>query len=90
MYHIKSSKTFEEDLKKLKKREAKVFQKALGLIEEVAEHPESGIGKPEPLRGLPPGRWSRRLTQKHRLVYRIVEEAKEVHLLSAYGHYDDK
>ena len=90
MYHIKSSKTFEEDLKKLKKSECKVFQKALGLIKEVVEHPESGTGKPEPLRGLPPGRWSRRLTQKHRLVYRVVEEAKEVHLLSAYGHYDDK
>ena len=90
MYHIRSSKTFEEDIKKLKKRGAQVFQKALRLIEEVAEHPESGTGKPEPLRGLPPGRWSRRLTQKHRLVYRIVEEAKEVHLLSAYGHYDDK
>lgn len=90
MYHIKASKTFEEDLKKLKKREGKVFQKALRLIEEVAEHHESGTGKPEPLRGLPPGRWSRRLTQKHRLVYRIVEEAKEVHLLSAYGHYGDK
>ena len=85
MYHIRSSKTFEEDIKKLKKREAQVFQKALRLIEEVAEHPESRTGKPEP-----PGRWSRRLTQKHRLVYRIVEEAKEVHLLSAYGHYDDK
>lgn len=90
MYHIRSSKTFEEDIKKLKKREAQVFQKALRLIEEVTEHPESRTGKPEPLRGLPPGRWSRRLTQKHRLVYRIVEEAKEVHLLSAYGHYDDK
>ena len=45
MYHIRSSKTFEEDIKKLKKREAKVFQKALRLIEEVAEHPESGTGK---------------------------------------------
>ncbi|WP_296121397.1 hypothetical protein [uncultured Porphyromonas sp.] len=35
MYHIRSSKTFEEDIKKLKKREAQVFQKALRLIEEV-------------------------------------------------------
>ncbi|MBR8803576.1 Txe/YoeB family addiction module toxin [Porphyromonas levii] len=90
MYKIISSKVFEEDLKKLKTRDAKVFQKALGFMREVSETPKSGLGKPEPLKGLPEGRWSRRLSQKHRFVYRILEEEREVHLLSAYGHYGDK
>ena len=90
MYKIISSKVFEDDLKKLKKGDVKVFQKALGFIREVSSTPKSGLGKPEPLKGLPEGRWSRRLSKKHRFVYRLLEDEKEVHLLSAYGHYDDK
>lgn len=90
MYKLLSSKVFEEDLKKLKRGEPKVFQKALGFIQEVAHAPKVGLGKPEPLKGLPEGRWSRRLSQKHRFVYRILEDEKEIYLLSAYGHYDDK
>ena len=90
MYQIKSSKIFEQDLKKLKRNENKTYKKAIELIRIVSETPTSGIGKPKPLVGLPEGRWSRRLTGKHRLVYRVLEEEKEIHLLSAYGHYDDK
>ena len=36
------------------------------------------------------GRWSRRITKKHRLVYRIYENNVVVLVLRAYGHYDDK
>lgn len=90
MYVIIYSETFEKDVVKLKKSEPKLYSKLKGFIIEVSEHPRIGTGKPEPLKGLPGGRWSRRLNKKHRLVYRILEEEKEVHLLSAYGHYDDK
>lgn len=34
--------------------------------------------------------WSRRITQKHRLIYEIIETVVHVDVLSAYGHYDDK
>lgn len=90
MYSIKSSKLFEEDLKRLKKSEPTAYKKALSFIREVSETPQKGLGKPKPLVGIPAGRWSRRLSDKHRFVYRVLEEEKEVHLLSAYGHYDDK
>ncbi|MBQ3657914.1 MAG: type II toxin-antitoxin system YoeB family toxin [Bacteroidales bacterium] len=35
-------------------------------------------------------RWSRRITDKHRLVYRIFETEVFVEVISAYGHYSDK
>ena len=44
----------------------------------------------EQLKGLPEGRWSRRLSKKHRLIYRIYETEVVVLVISAYGHYDDK
>jgi len=42
------------------------------LIEDILRSPFSGIGKPEPLRGELAGFWSRRVTKKHRLVYRLA------------------
>ena len=44
----------------------------------------------EPLSGDRAGQWSRRISQKHRLVYEIEETIVKVDVLSAYGHYEDK
>ncbi len=77
-------------LAKLAKDEPKVYQKALRFIDELKEHPKTGLGHPEPLKGKPEGRWSREITKKHRLVYRIFETEVVVLLLAAYGHYEDK
>ena len=90
MFTITYSPQAEEDLRKLKRNEPKAFQKALILLNELVEHPKTGTGKPEPLKGEPQGRWSRRITSKHRLVYRIFETEVQVDVLSSYGHYDDK
>ena len=60
------------------------------LIQEIQEHPTTGTGKPEPLKGNRLGQWSRRISQKHRLIYEIREEIVTVLILSSYGHYDDK
>ncbi|MBP5338229.1 MAG: Txe/YoeB family addiction module toxin [Prevotella sp.] len=78
------------DLAKLKKDEPANFKKAVNLLDEIAFHPKTGTGHPEPLKGKPEGRWSRQITKKHRLVYRIFETEVHVELLSAYGHYNDK
>ena len=90
MYDITYTQDALTDLKRLQKNEPKVYQKARRFIEELREHPKSGIGHPEPLKGKPEGRWSRELTKKHRLVYRIFDEEVLVLVLSSYGHYDDK
>ncbi|HMN71892.1 MAG TPA: Txe/YoeB family addiction module toxin [Rhodoblastus sp.] len=49
----------------------KLLARLNGLIRECARTPFQGTGKPEPLRGALSGWWSRRLTQEHRLVYRV-------------------
>ena len=68
----------------------KAFQKAVRLLNELSEHPKTGTGSPEPLRGDRSGQWSRRITNKHRLVYEIQELEVIVLVLTAYGHYEDK
>ncbi|MFC3071852.1 Txe/YoeB family addiction module toxin [Shinella pollutisoli] len=50
----------------------KTAEKIVGLIKACRREPFAGIGKPEPLRGELKGFWSRRITQEHRLVYRVA------------------
>ena len=90
IYKIKLSDQVKLDLVRLAKSEPKVFDKANRFIEELKEPPKTGLGHPEPLKGKPEGRWSREITKKHRLIYRIFETEVYVDVLSAYGHYDDK
>ena len=89
-YEIEFTPDAQTDLAKLMKSEPKVYKKALRFIDELKEHPTTGLGHPEPLKGKPEGRWSRELTKKHRLVYQIFEHEVLILVLSAYGHYGDK
>ena len=79
-----------DDADRLERNEPKAYKKFLQLLDELKEHPKTGTGHPEPLKGQPEGRWSRRISQKHRLVYRIFETEVLVLVLSTYGHYEDK
>ena len=63
----------------------KVALRTFELIEAVLRDPFSGIGKPEPLKFVLAGCWSRRITQEHRLVYRVTVE--RVDFLQARYHY---
>lgn len=90
MYSIKYTDDAVKDLKRLQQNEPKAYLKACHFIEELKEHPKTGLGHPEPLKGKPEGRWSREITRKHRLVYRIFENEVLVLVLSGYGHYEDK
>ena len=89
-YKVTLTETAEKHLVRLLKNEPKAFAKAQRFIEELKEHPTTGLGHPEPLKGKPEGRWSREITKKLRLVYRIFDTEIVVLVLSAYGHYDDK
>ena len=80
----------EQGLKRLFNDEPNAYQKALRLIAELYEHPRTGTGHPEQLSGDRNGQWSRRITKKHRLVYKIQDDHVIVLVLSTYGHYDDK
>ena len=90
MYVLEYTPIAEEAFKKLKKSEPQAFAKLKKLLLELMEHPTTGIGHPEPLKGDRYGQWSRKITQKHRLVYQIREKEVMVLVLSAYGHYGDK
>ena len=59
------------------------------LIRDASRSPFAGIGKPEPLVGNLKGWWSRRITRKHRLVYRITGtgEAQSLEIASCRFHY---
>lgn len=76
---------FLEDLHYWVKTDRKVALRLFDLIEAVLRDPFSGIGKPEPLKYLAPGVWSRRLTQEHRLVYLV--RAERIDFLQARYHY---
>ena len=89
-YKIDFTDEAKAGLYKLAKNEPKSYLKTLRLIDELKEHPKFGLGHPEPLKGKPDGRWSREITKKHRLVYRIFETEVIVLVLAAYGHYEDK
>ena len=89
-YSVEIKQQAQEDLKVLSKSEPKAYQKALTLIAELYDHPQTGTGKPEPLKGGGGSLWSRRITKKHRLIYEIAEAIVHVEVLSSYGHYDDK
>ena len=89
-YKVVIKEEAQADLKKLLLHEPKVYKKAIKFIGELYEHPKTGLGHPEPLKGQPEGRWSREITRKHRLVYRIFDFEVHVDVLAAYGHYNDK
>ena len=65
-----------------------ILRKINGLLKECARTPFAGTGKPELLKGNMRGYWSRRITQEHRLVYKVVGE--ELRIAQCRFHYDDK
>jgi toxin YoeB len=66
-------------------QDRKVLKRLNTLIEDVVRNGNAGIGKPEPLRHGLQGFWSRRITDEHRLVHRIV--ADEVQIAACRYHY---
>ena len=76
---------FLQDLRFWVKNERGVAVRILDLVEAVMRDPFEGPGKPEPLKYVLAGCWSRRVTQEHRLVYRVTRETLD--FLQARYHY---
>ena len=76
---------FLEDLRFWVQTDRRVALRALDLVEAILRDPFQGIGKPEPLKYLAAGTWSRRLTQEHRIVYLV--RADRIDFLQARYHY---
>ena len=64
-----------------------ILSKIESLLLDIAEHPFSGIGKPEALRFELAGYWSRRINSEHRIVYRVENDLVVVIVISMRHHY---
>ncbi len=90
MTQCEISNQFFEDIAKLKQEDKKLLAKVWDLINDIRNNihsPSTGIGKPEALRNDLSGFYSRRITDKHRLIYRVKNDI--IQLVSCYGHYED-
>jgi len=91
MYILDISERAKEDIAFLKKHGGgSVSRKIENLLLELVEHPTTGTGQIERLKGDRVGQWSRKIDKKNRLVYSIHEDIVTVSVVSAKGHYDDK
>ena len=67
-------------------QDKKVYAKIVMLIRDIQRSSFTGLGKPEPLRYELKGYWSRRITEEHRLVYKVTEDA--VIVAACKYHYE--
>ncbi len=72
----------------LRKKDKKLHEAARKIIKELirCEDPSVGTGKPEPLKHSLSGFWSRRISQKDRIVYSFDESS--IFIFALGGHYD--
>lgn len=67
-----------EDYLYWQKQDRKMIERINKLIQEVKRDPFSGVGKPEPLKHALAGFWSRRITDEHRMVYRVEGDSLQI------------
>ena len=74
-----------QDFNNWAREDKKIYGKIVNLISDILRSPFEGLGKPEPLKYELKGYWSRRITDEHRLVYRVYEN--RIHILQCRLHY---
>ncbi|MFT6914312.1 MAG: toxin YoeB [Motiliproteus sp.] len=73
--------------KQLRARDKKLHKSLCNILKELLRSdPATGLGKPEQLRHNLSGFWSKRISQKDRLIYRFDEE--NIYIFALGGHYD--
>lgn len=90
-YRIVLTEEAEKQLIQWKKTgQKKDLAKILSLFKELEEHPSTGTGQVEQLKGNLSEYWSRRINKYFRIIYTIYEETVTVTVVSVKGHYGDK
>ena len=76
-----------EAYERLRQKDKKLHDAARKIIKELirTDDPTAGTGKPEPLKHNLTGFWSRRITQKDRLVYKFDDSS--IYIFAVGGHY---
>jgi toxin YoeB len=88
---IKLLKQEKADLEYWKKSgNTAIMKRITALLKDIAEHPYTGIGKPEQLKFDLAGKWSRRINAEHRIIYTVKDDMLIVYVLSMKYHYSKK
>ena len=90
MYRVEFDRQPMKIVDKWKKSNPPLFKKLREVINDIAEHPRMGIGHPEPLVGGDDLVYSRHITAKDRIIYKIYDDTIKVLILQVENHYNDK
>lgn len=89
-YRVEFSSKLLKLMEKYKRSNPSAAKKLRTLLGELAEHPRTGTGHPEPLREGGGITYSRRITASDRLIYDIYDDVVTVMVIAIGGHYGDK
>ena len=89
-YTVNTLRQVDKVASKWKKSNPANFRKYGRILYELQEHPRTGLGHPEPLKGGQDITYSRRISAQDRMVYDIYDDRVEVLVLEIEGHYGDK
>ena len=79
-----------EEYEKLREKDKILHKNLRKILKQLLreDNPAEGYGKPEKLKHSLAGLWSRRISQKDRLIYAFDDES--IHIFAIGGHYGDK
>ncbi len=90
IYTIEYSKEADKTLRKWKKSNPRLFNKASKILFDIMQHPRTGLGHPEALVGGNNVTFSRHITANDRIIYDIYDDIVSVLIIQAEEHYNDK
>lgn len=90
IYNVDYTKPAKKTLKKWKKSNPRLYKKVQEILWDIANHPRTGLGHPEPLVGGSDITYSRHITAHDRIIYDIYDDVIAVLIIQAEEHYDDK
>ena len=76
-----------EEYLEWQKQDKKTLKRINMLIKDIQRNCYEGIGKPEPLKGNLRGKWSRRINDEHRIIYKVSDNKVYVYVFSMRFHY---
>jgi len=90
MFEVKVSTEADKVIRKWKKSNPQLWKKYQKIFHELGDHPRTGLGHPEPLKGGKDITWSRHITAHDRIIYDIYDDIITVLVVEVEGHYNDK
>ena len=90
MYKVVVSTNADKVIKKWKKSNPKLWKKYQKIYHELMDHPRTGLGHPEALKGGSDVTYSRHITAHDRIIYDIYDNVLVILIIEVEGHYNDK